>query len=406
MPSATGSSRATNRRLIVNEVRRAGAIARSELAEITGLSGAAVTFITAELIEEGLLYELKNSAGQRRRPLSLNYHSHYAIGIKLTQSELVGIMTDLSTSVVARAVRPVDTRKPEDVAAACATLASELIAMSGEPMRRVSGIGLAMPGLIDARQGVCVENPRFGWHYVPIARLVAEASDLPVWVDNDVNAFALGEHLFGLGKQAQSVAALTIGRGVGAGLVVNGSVFRGHHGGAGEIGHIPIAIDGRRCECGRYGCLEAYVSEYSIVKQLHERSDDYRNCGPEDVLRLANEGNFDALAVLDRAGGGLGRGLATLVNMFDPEVLVLGGEGVRFLPFFKKSMTGEFERLVFGAKRQIDVHEWNDDAWTRGAAGLVVQQFFNFDVPPGISPIRDATGERVGETLELSHKPL
>jgi predicted NBD/HSP70 family sugar kinase len=201
---------------------------------------------------------------------------------------------------------------------------------------------------------------------------------------------------------------MTIGRGVGAGLVVNGGIFRGHRGGAGEVGHIPIAIDGRLCECGRHGCLEAYVSEQSIVKQLHERSDDYRKCSADDVLALAQSGNFDALAVLDRAGGGLGRGLAALVNMFDPEVLVLGGEGVRFLPYFRKAMTGEFERLAFGEKRRIDVHEWNDDAWTRGAAGLVVQQFFNFDVPPGASPIRAAEGEAepVGETLELSYRPL
>ena len=403
-----GSSRILNRRLIVNEVRRAGSIARSELAELTGLSGAAVTFITSELIEEGLLVEDPDAAGQRRRPLSLDYRTHYAIGIKLTEGELQAVLSDLSTTVVGRHRRAVDAHQPDEVATACAELARDLIESTGTPIEKVAGIGLALPGLIDARQGIVTESVRIGWHYVPIARLVAERAGLRVWVDNDVNAFALGEHLFGLGRQAQSVAAMTIGRGVGAGLVVNGAVFRGHRGGAGEIGHIPIAIDGRLCECGRHGCLEAYVSEPSIVKQLHERSDDYRKCTVEDVLALAEAGNFDALAVLDRAGGGLGRGLAALVNMFDPEVLVLGGEGVRFMPYFKKAMTGEFERLAFGNRRRIDVHEWNDDAWTRGAAGLVVQQFFNFDVPPGVSPIRAAEGEAepAGETMELSYRPL
>lgn len=403
-----GASRALNRRLIVNEIRRAGSIARSELAEITGLSGAAVTFITSELVEEGLLVEDPAHSGQRRRPLKLNFAAHFAVGIKLTETELQAVLTDLSTTVIARATREVNARSAEDVADACAAIFSELVRQSGTPIERVAGIGLAMPGLVDAKQGICVESMRIGWHYVPIARLIAERARVRVWVDNDVNAFALGEHLFGLGRHAQSVAAMTIGRGVGAGLVVNGAVFRGHRGGAGEIGHVPIAIDGRLCECGRYGCLEAYVSERSIVKQLHERSDDYRKCGPEDVLALAKAGNFDALAVLDRAGGGLGRGLAALVNMFDPEVLVLGGEGVRFLPYFKKAMQGEFERLAFGDKRRIDVHAWGDDGWTRGAAGLVVQQFFNFDVPPGASPIRgdDAVAEPTDEVLELSYRPL
>lgn len=400
-----GTSRALNRRAIANEIRRAGSIARSELAEITGLSGAAVTFITSEMVEEGLLVEDPASSGARRRPLSLNYTAHFAVGIKLMETELHAVLTDLSTTVLADLRRPVDARKPDMVANACAAVFAELLASTATPIDRVAGIGLAMPGLVDARQGICVESTRIGWHYVPIARLIAERAGVRVWVDNDVNAFALGEHLFGLGRQAQSVAAMTIGRGVGAGLVVNGALFRGSRGGAGEIGHVPIAIDGRLCECGRYGCLEAYVSERSIVKQLHERSDDYRQCGPEDVLALAKAGNFDALAVLDRAGGGLGRGLATLVNLFDPEVLVLGGEGVRFLPYFRKAMQGEFERLAFGDKRQIDVHAWGDDAWARGAAGLVVQQFFNFEVPPGAAP--GTAGKVVAsETLELSYRPL
>src|SRR5690242_19164507 len=122
-----GVSRALNRRLIVNEIRRAGSIARSELAEITGLSGAAVTFITSELIEEGLLLEDPDSAGQRRRPLGLNYRNHFAVGIKLTETELQGVLTDLSTTVVARQRRAVDAHQPEAVAAACADLARELI---------------------------------------------------------------------------------------------------------------------------------------------------------------------------------------------------------------------------------------------------------------------------------------
>lgn len=401
-----GTSRALNRRLIVNEIRRAGMIARSELAEITGLSGAAVTFITSELMQEGLLVEDPASSGKRQRPLALNYAAQTVVGIKLMETELRAVLTDLSTRVLAETHRDVNARNAEEVADACAAAFLELVATAHTPLDKVAGIGLAMPGLIDARQGICVESQRIGWHYVPIARLIAERAGVRVWVDNDVNAFALGEHLFGLGRHAQSLAAMTIGRGVGAGLVVNGAVFRGHRGGAGELGHIPIAIDGRLCECGRYGCLEAYVSERSIVKQLHERSDDYRRCGPEDVLSLAQAGNFDALAVLDRAGGGLGRGLAMLVNLFDPEVLVLGGEGVRFLPYFRKAMQGEFERLAFGEKRRIDVHTWGDDAWARGAAGLVVQQFFNFDVPPGAAPAATADGAPAAETLELSYRPL
>jgi predicted NBD/HSP70 family sugar kinase len=399
------TNRALNRRLIVNEIRRAEQITRSEIAELTGLSGAAVTFITSELISDGLLIEDPAAAGKRQRPLLLNYAAGFAVGIKLMEAEIRAVLTDLSTRVIAETTRTVNARDPEAVTDACASAFNDLIETNRVPIEKVAGIGLAMPGLVDARQGICVESGRIGWHYVPIGRLIAERAGVRVWVDNDVNAFALGEHLFGLGRHAQSVAVMTIGRGVGAGLVVNGAVFRGHRGGAGELGHIPIAIDGRLCECGRYGCLEAYVSEPSIVRQLRERSDDYRTCGPDDVLRLAQTGNFDALSVLDRAGGGLGRGLATLVNLLDPEVVVLAGEGVRFLPYFRKAMQGEFERLAFGNKHRIDVHSWGDDAWARGAAGLVVQQFFNFDVPPGAAPASPGNATP-SETLELSYRPL
>ena len=402
------TSRALNRRAVVNHIRREGTLTRGRLVELTGLSGATVTFITSALLAEGFIIEDVASPNARVRPLTFNYGARFVVGLKLTQTEIHAVLTDLSTKVIAQLRQPVDTMVPEEIAGACAALFEDLVVTVGAARSSVTGIGLAMPGIIDAKSGNCIECGRFGWHYVPIGRLIAERVGVPVLVDNDVNAFALGEYLFGTGIQSQSLAAMTIGRGVGAGLIVNGAVFRGHRGGAGEIGHVPIGIDGRLCECGRYGCLEAYVSERSIVKQLVERSDDYRNITPEGVLELAGQGNFDALSVLDRAGGGLGRGMATLANLFDPEVLVLGGEGVRFIPYMRKAMQGEFERLAFGSKRLIAVHDWGDDVWARGAAGLVVQQLFNFEEPRGMAvvPIAIAEQPRGSELMELSHKPL
>jgi predicted NBD/HSP70 family sugar kinase len=373
------TSRAINRRLIINHLRRFGETSRNELAETTGLSGAAVTFVTAQLIDEGLIAEPMAARSARRRPIDINYAAHFAVGIKLMERRLQGVLTDLSTRVLANLTLSVSSQDPAAVAAVATEAINALIERSGIERRRLAGVGLGLPGVIDFTQGVCVSSHRLGWIDVPIARMISERANVPLWADNDVNAFALAEHLFGHGRRATSLAAVTIGRGVGAGLVLDGRLYHGHRGAAGEFGHIPMVQGGRLCECGRRGCLEAYVAESALLSQMTEIAPDRMGLRAEDLSMLAVSGDAAASKILSTAGQVLGRGLATLVNLYDPEVLVIGGEGVRLGEPLFGPMRDEFNRFSFGTAPAVEIDVWDDDAWARGAAGLAIQQFFDFE---------------------------
>src|SRR5262249_20990814 len=232
------------------------------------LSPAAVTFVTAELINEGLLVEGKaipGSGGRRPVPLDIEYDSRLSIGLQVYVKKIAGVITDLSTRVLAVVAIPLPDHRPETVVEISARAAEELLAKARVSRRRLIGIGLAVAGQVDAEAGVCRQMQRFGWRNVPIAAMLADVVAVPVWVDNDANAYAVQQHLFGHARGLQTIAAVAIGRGIGAGLVIDGRLHRGASGAAGEFGH-NFDERGRVCECGHDGCLETWCSDAGIVQ--------------------------------------------------------------------------------------------------------------------------------------------
>ena len=380
-----GTARALNRRLILNEIRRNGPTSRARLAEQTGLSPAAITFVTTELLQEGLLIE----KGERRPiPLDIHYSGHFVIGLKLMENRLEAVLTDLSTQILARISLDLPDHQPETVALHAARAKQELCHASGVDAQKLRGIGMGLPGVIDARTGICLNSGRFGWKDIPIARMISEHTSLPVWVDNDVNAFAVAERLFGRGKNTQNFVVVTVGRAIGAAIVMEGKLYRGRNGGAGEFGHTLSEYRGRRCECGRLGCLEAYASEHSILKHFQEISPRHHNIQIEGLVRQIDRKNERILNILDDAGSRLGRNLADMANILNPDLIILGGEGVRLGDAFFQPMLTAFRERAFDCVADdlpIAVDDWGDDAWARGAAGLATEHFFDFEVQPSES---------------------
>ncbi|HWG85304.1 MAG TPA: ROK family transcriptional regulator, partial [Deinococcales bacterium] len=372
--------RALNRRLILNTIRQSGPLSRSQLAERTGLSPAAVTGVTAELIADGYLLEGSLGEAVVGRPpilLDLNVSAFYAVGLKLMEDRIEAVLTDLATTVVERATLTLPDHTPESVAATAARAVDHFMT-GGRDRARLIGTGLGMPGVIDADSGTCRQSPILGWRDVPIGRMISEATGAPAWVDNDVNAFATAERLFGRGRNAQSFLTVTFGRGIGAGLVLDGRVYRGTFGGAGEFGHTTSEPGGRQCECGKHGCLEAYASEPALAARLAEHS-GLPNGGIEGFLAATSTGDPTALELQDDAARRAGIRLADLVNVLNPELVVIGGEGVRLGERFFEILRDSLAEHAFdGLADQLPffVDEWGDDAWARGAASLAVQQAF------------------------------
>lgn len=382
MRGNASTSRALNRRLILNLLRNRGPISRAEMAQLTGLSPAAVTFVVAELMEEALVVEreaVSGATGRRPVPVDINYEAHLALGFKLNRHSINCVLTDLATTPLALLDAEVADTRPEGMIETIAATIPQLLARAGRQEREIRGIGVSIPGEIDPATGMCIQSPRFGWKDLPFAELLAERVHVPVWIDDDVNAFAVAQKLFGVGRDHSNFAALAIGAGIGCSLVIKGEIYHGSHSAAGKMGHITSVANGRLCECGRHGCLMAHAAEPFMLDEWQSRTGSKIS---RDAFASAVEQRDDlALSILADCGSRIGRHLADMVNLFDPEVIVVGGEAVQFgealLDPIRKKM-GEF---AFFTKPEL-VADWVPSSWARGAAALATQSIFDFERSP------------------------
>ncbi|MBY5766973.1 ROK family protein [Rhizobium leguminosarum] len=391
------TSRAINRLLLLNTLRRNGPTSRTDIAAATGLSLAAISYVSSELIEEELIVEREGQRRTEKRKtpqLDLNYSAHLSVGMKLMEDRLHTAITDLGANIIDTLTVPVDAREPAAVADAAAHAVDLLFGKTRQVRTRLIGIGLATPGQYDSDRGICRRCHRFGWQDVNIAKLVGDRTNVPIWADNDVNAFALAEHLFGIGVTSASLAVFSFGRGLGASLVFDEKLLHGRSGGAGEIAHISVVDDGEECECGRRGCLETVASIPAMLR-MYSASRKARGDAvsgvqiPKDPIlsqdeviarklaQLAAAGDPIAVDVLQATGRRLGAAAATLLNLFDPETLVIGGEGVRCGPILLDALLSTLNERNFQPETRIHVEYWGDDAWARGAAALAIESYFS-----------------------------
>ncbi|MBM3272764.1 ROK family transcriptional regulator [Candidatus Kaiserbacteria bacterium] len=392
-------SRALNRSTVLNTVKSRGPIARTEVARHTGLSAATVTGITSELIREGLIFE-KASGDSRggRRPilLALNPRGGFVVGLKLTESEAIGALTDLEATVIAKRVGRLASRSPEKVVEALAALVTNLVTENNLRKKQLLGVGLGLAGIVDAQRGILRQSPYFGWRDLPLRRMLQEHVRTAVHIDNDVNTLTITEKWFGAGQGTDDFLTVTVGRGVGLGIVVNGQFYRGASGGAGEFGHTVVDPDGPPCDCGKRGCLETFVGDPGLLRMASEAVSKGMIPGPvkdiDDLLALAKDGSAAAQAVFARAGDVLGQGIANLINIFNPQCILISGEGVRagdwlFGPMREAVASHVMPGLAGNTEIRID--PWGDDAWARGAAGLVLRELF--ESPLHREPVESVT---------------
>lgn len=376
--------RALNRNAILNMLLRNAPLSRVQLKEHSGLSGAAVTLVVAELIADGLVEERATGTSTGGRPpvlLSVNYRARAAVGFKLMEHSLDAVLTDLSGEVQHHLHCDLPDTEPGTVVRTAAAVTETLIAKSGVPRHKLAGVGMGLPGVIDSKSGVCVHSSYLKWRDVPIAELLEQALGVPAIIDNDVNAFAAAERLFGHGRDAMHLVVVTVGRGIGAGLIANGRAYRGAKGGAGELGHTVIERGGRLCGCGKLGCLEAYASEPAITARANQLAPDLPLDTIEAVLAHASDERINAL--LSDAGERVGLALANLVNLFNPELIVIGGEGVRLGESYFTALRRALREHAFDSLADdlpVMIEPWGDEAWARGAACLAVSRTFDLEV--------------------------
>jgi len=382
--------RAINRSTILNLIKIGGAVSRTGIVRLAGLSPATVSEITANLIAEGLIYEKAAGGSTGGRPpilLALNRDAAFVVGLKLAERQISAALTDIEATILHTLTVPAaENTSVERAVVAMAQGVEQVIAQSSVARDRVTGVGVGLAGIIDAERGVCRYSPILGWRDVPLGQLLKERIGIPVHIDNDVNTLTMAEKWFGAGQGIDDFLVVTVGRGVGLGIVVNGQFYRGTRGGGGEFGHTVMDPDGPLCNCGKRGCLEAYVADPALLGQAREAAaqGELGDVTPDElnverVVELAQAGDETLREILAQAGRVLGRGVANLVNVFSPARIIISGEGVRtgdwlFEPMREAVAQHAFDDLA--KDTEIVVQEWGDEAWAWGAASLVLQGIF------------------------------
>lgn len=378
--------RAINRSTILSTIKMHGAIPRAEIARLTGLSPATVTGITAELIQDNLIFEKESgdsSGGRRPIMLAINPRGGCVVGIKVMEDHALGALTDLESTLLEKQSYPLKETSPESISQALGELVSKLLEMSEKPAPNLMGVGVGLAGIVDSGPGLVRQSPFFGWNDVPLRELIQNHVHVPVYLDNDVNTLAFAEKWFGAGQGVDNFLVVTFGRGIGLGIVANGQFYHGTRGGAGEFGHTVIQLDGELCACGKRGCLEMYASEPAMLRQAAESfaKGELSHCPqtPEDLVALASADETAAQAIFERAGQLLGQSIANLVNIFNPQRILINGEGVRAGHWLFDPMCATIDKYALPSLRQdvsILIEPLGDDAWARGAASLVLHKLF------------------------------
>jgi len=391
-----------NRSLVLNLIKSQGPISRKDLASLSNLSPATVSGITADFIASDLVHEMgegESTGGRRPILLRLNHQAGFVVGVKLMERTIISALTDLDAQVLYHRVTelpvaqllpdgPVD---PEVVLPVLIQAIEHTIVESAVVRNRVLGIGIGLAGLIDNQRKTCLYSPFFGWRNVEVAEPLITHFNLPVYLENDVNTLTIAEKWFGYGHDIDHFLVITVGRGIGVGIVVNGQFYRGAIVGAGEFGHITLASDGPLCACGKRGCLEALASDPAVVRQakaaiaLEERT-TLAKAAPltiEAIVAAAEKGDKLARKLLADSGHWLGIGVATLINILNPQLVIVGGEGVlagewRFDPMRQAIKAHTFNGLADDL--DIIIEPSGDEAWARGAACVVLGELFKSPV--------------------------
>ena len=401
MPSAAHTTtvrdlRRSNRSRALWQVFLDGPLTRQEIGTEAGLSPATVSNLVADLLAEGVIAEvgLEDSNGGRPRGLlQANPDYGYVIGVDVGESAFLVELFDLGLTMRARHMSSTDMPvldssglDPHDAVMHVAAGIRSVIDQAGAREESILGVGVAVPGLVTRTEHAVVHGQSVGWDAVPVEAMLRDMISLPIFVDNGAKTLGQAEKWFGAARGTDDAIIVLLGMGLGACIISNGEVYRGATGSAGEWGHTTVVVGGRRCRCGAAGCLEAYVGAAAIAARYAELSGG-GTPGPADLeeavaaLIGARDRDPASAQVLDEVVTYLGAGIANLVNLFNPERVVVGGWLGRalsdpLLPAIREAAKINALRLPYSGV-QIVKAELGQDAVALGGATLPIAQLLN-----------------------------
>lgn len=388
------------RQRIFEYVRGQGRTARSDISRALEISPGSATTLTAELIREGLLREVAQETrdhgrGRPRVSLEIVPEAGFVIGIKLGDTEHTAVLSDFAGNMVCDTSMASQTsaRSVTQLLDEVDTLIQVLLAQTEVALNRVHGIGIGLAGIVDHENGLVHWSPLLELRDASFGPAASERFNLPVVLENDANMLALAELWFGSGRGKTDFAVVTIENGVGMGLVLHNELYRGSFGMGLELGHTKVQMDGALCRCGQRGCLEAYISDYALVREaatvLNLSLERKPTLQPllETLFAQAQAGNKGALQIFQRAGRFLALGLSNVVHLFDPALIILSGERMTYDFMFAEDVLRDVDALTISRGRmpcQVTFHGHGALDWARGATARALTEatdvMFNADV--------------------------
>jgi predicted NBD/HSP70 family sugar kinase len=380
--------RRDNRSVLLSSLFFEQPCSRQQLSAATGLSPASVSNVVRDLIDDGIVAEagsVNSDGGRPRMLLQVNPDHGYVIGVNVGETRVRVELFDLTLAERAKANYPLDPRQHNVgvIVEAILTGLEVVLAASGASPAAVLGIGVGVPGIVDNGPDGVVHGQTYGWESVPLGRLLRAGTDLPLYIDNDARAMGQAELWFGAGRGAQSAVVCLIGSGVGASISANGAALRGRTSSASEWGHTTVMVGGRPCRCGSRGCLEAYVGAEAILERYGDPLPGDQEAALAAMIELA-PASAKAAEVLDKTALYLGGGIANLINLFNPERIILGGWaglllGAHMLPAIRAAAQDRSLRHLF-TDTSIELGRLGPDAVALGAATLPMEAFLGRSV--------------------------
>lgn len=356
-----------NKSIVLDTIIRNSPVSRAQISELTGLNKGTVSTMVSELIGDDLVYEIgpgQSSGGRKPVMMLFNKNAGYAIGVDLGVNYILSVLTDLQGNIVKESNVHIDHLSFDQVINKLKESIRLMFQSVPSSTYGIVGIGIGVPGIVDDR-GTILFAPNLEWENVDLSQIINEEFHVPVIIDNEANAGALGEKLYGTGKEVSNLVYVSVGGGIGTGIIIENELYKGTSGFSGEIGHTIIEANGKKCRCGNRGCWELYASENALLQQAQSLP-IFQNQLPKEfdidsLIELANEGSPDVINLFNTIGEYLGLGLTNIINTFNPDLIIIGNQmtkaekwltnpvrrvvETRSLPFHRKQLRIEFSSL-------------------------------------------------------------
>lgn len=364
-----------NKALVLSLIIEKEMISRADIASVTGLNKTTVSSLVNELLEEELIYESGpgiSSGGRRPVILHFNRNAGYAIGIDIGVNYVLAVLTDLKGKIIVEKSLIVNRTSYSAIISTVQTMIQSLMDDMPKSKYGIVGIGVGVPGIVN-KEGSVLLAPNLGWTNIQLKEDLERLFHVPIIIENEANAGAVGEQQFGAGQDHQNILYVSAGIGIGVGIILNKELYQGKNGFSGEMGHMIIELNGKRCNCGSRGCWEAYASENSLLEMAGESIDSL-----ESLIELAKDGEKSAIDLFEKIGHYLGFGINNIINTFNPDQVIIGNRLALIREWIEEPIlkTIESHTLAYHQKEmQLEFSKLGKYSTALGVSAFVVDHF-------------------------------